>query len=174
MEDESISITELAVLGVLAEEPSHGFAISKALAAGTEVGRILTVRRPLVYRALDRLVEIGLAEPLHTEPGESGPQRMIHRITRAGRARLGRWLSEPVGHVRDMRIEFLLKVAFISRAGDDPVELIEHQQRVLAPTVAAFEGPDGDHVELWRRHNAAAVMAFLDELRRRTINAEPT
>lgn len=174
MEEVSISITELAVLGVLAEEPSHGFAISKALAAGTEVGRILTVRRPLVYRALDRLVELGLAEPIHTEPGESGPQRVIHRITRRGRARLRRWLSEPVGHVRDMRIEFLLKVAFIARSGEDPTPLIERQQRVLVPTLAALEGPDGDHVDLWRRHGAAAAMAFLDELKCRTVSAGPT
>lgn len=174
MEDVSISITELAVLGVLAEEPSHGFAISKALAAGTDVGRILTVRRPLVYRALDRLVELGLAEPLHTEPGESGPQRVIHRITRSGRTRLRRWLSEPVAHVRDIRIELLLKITFIHRAGGDAMELIERQQRVLAPTVAAFEGPFGDHVELWRRHSAAAAMAFLEELERRALNARRT
>jgi DNA-binding PadR family transcriptional regulator len=174
MEEMSISITEFAVLGVLAEEPSHGFAISKALAAGTEVGRILTVRRPLVYRALDRLVELGLAEPLHTEPGVSGPQRVIHRITRTGRTRLRRWLSEPVPHVRDLRIAFLLKIALLQRAGGDALELIEQQQRVLAPTVAALEGSDRDHVELWRRHGAAAAMAFLDELKSRALNAERT
>ena len=51
-----LSPTEHAVLGVLAEAPTHGFAIAKDLAPGTSVGRVLTVRRPLVYRALDRLV----------------------------------------------------------------------------------------------------------------------
>ncbi|HEY7824307.1 MAG TPA: PadR family transcriptional regulator, partial [Acidimicrobiia bacterium] len=61
-ESSELSVTEYAVLGILAEAPSHGFAVAKELDANTEVGRILTVRRPLVYRALDRLVDQRLAE----------------------------------------------------------------------------------------------------------------
>ncbi len=80
-----LSTTEYAVLGMLAEGPSHGFALSKSLQADGEIGRVCKVRRPLVYRALDRLVETGYAEPVATEKGDAGPQRVIHRITRRGR-----------------------------------------------------------------------------------------
>ncbi|MGF1665393.1 MAG: PadR family transcriptional regulator [Acidimicrobiia bacterium] len=164
MTDPALSLTEMAVLGVLAEGSSHGFAIAKALEAGSDIGRILTVRRPLVYRALDRLVELGLAEPVHTEPGSAGPQRVVHRTTRSGRSRLRRWLAQPVEHVRDMRIEFLLKVMLLHRSGSSALELAQRQMDVLGPTIEALEAVEGDHVDSWRRHNASAALAFLEEL----------
>ena len=163
------SLTEYAVLGLLAEGATHGFAISKALQPDTEVGRVITVRRPLVYRALDRLVEAGLATPGHTEPGEAGPNRVVHRMTRPGRRRLESWLDSPVAHIRDMRIEFQLKLALLQRVGRSPLELIVLQRRVLEPTLAALDVPakgSVDHLELWRRHNAAAATSYLKSLER--------
>jgi DNA-binding PadR family transcriptional regulator len=163
-----LSVTEYAVLGLLAEGRRHGFALSKELDVGSDVGRVLTVRRPLVYRALDRLVDAGYAEPVVTEKGE-GPERVILRITTSGRARLQRWLSEPVEHVRDLRIELMVKLTLLDRSGLSPLELVRKQRAVLAPTLAALDdrGPDQeDHVELWRRHNAATAAAYLDDLER--------
>ena len=155
------------MLGLLAEAPTHGFAIAKELAPGTSVGRVLTVRRPLVYRALDRLVALGLAEALHTEPGDAGPQRMVHRVTRPGRNRLNRWLAEPVEHVRDMRIEFQLKLVLLERSGKSPLTLVQAQRITLEPTLSALEAAPSapiDHLELWRRHNAMAAASYLDHL----------
>jgi DNA-binding PadR family transcriptional regulator len=163
------SLTEYAVLGLLAEGPTHGFAISKALQPDTDIGRVITVRRPLVYRALDRLVDAGLAAPDHTEPGDAGPNREIHRATRAGSRRLDSWLDSPVAHVRDMRIEFQLKLALHQRLGRSPLELVALQRRVLEPTLAALDVPakeSVDHLELWRHHNAAAATSYLESLER--------
>lgn len=167
-ESSELSVTEHAVLGILAEGPSHGFAVAKELGANADVGRILTVRRPLVYRALDRLVDHGLAESVTTERSDSGPDRTIHRVTSRGRARLRRWLSEPVAHVRDMRIELLLKLALLRRSGTSPASLVRAQKASLQSTLEALDDPQtDDHVEIWRRHNARAAGAFLDELERR-------
>lgn len=166
-ENPPLSVTEYAVLGLLAEGAAHGFAIAKALAPDGQVGRVLTVRRPLTYRALDRLVQAGLAEPVHTEPGDAGPQRVIHRITPTGKRRLNRWLKQPVQHIRDMRIEFQLKLTLLSRSGRSPLALVRTQREELQPTVAALdfatEWPP-DHVELWRQHNAAAADNYLKHL----------
>lgn len=160
-----LSVTECAVLGVLAESPSHGFALAKELDSAGEIGRIFTVRRPLVYRALDRLVDNGLAETVQTEKGDSGPDRVIHRATGPGRRQLHDWLMEPVAHVRDIRIEFLLKLALLRRARVSPRPLITAQKKVLEPTLEALDEPaTDDHVEIWRRHNARAAGAYLDEL----------
>jgi len=163
------SLTEYAVLGLLAEGPTHGFAISKALQTDTELGRVITVRRPLVYRALDRLVDAGLAEADHTEPGEAGPNRVIHRVTRPGKRRLDSWLGSPVGHIRDMRIEFQLKLALHQRLDRSPLQLVVRQRQTLDPTLAALEVPSSDsvdHLDLWRRHNAAAAASYLESLER--------
>lgn len=160
-----LSVTEYAVLGVLAERPSHGFAIARELSAKGDVGRIITVRRPLVYRALDRLVHSDLAEPVHTEKGDAGPNRVVHRATGAGRHELSGWLSRPVDHVRDMRIELLLKIALLIRSQVSPASLIAAQRRLIQPTLRALdEAVSNDPVEIWRQHSARAAGTFLEEL----------
>jgi PadR family transcriptional regulator AphA len=167
MEGPQLSLTEYAVLGVLAEGPTHGFAISRELAPKGSVGRVLTVRRPLTYRALDRLVALGLATPIHSEPGDGGPQRLVHKATPAGKRRLKGWLGEPVLHVRDMRIEFQLKLVLLQRSGSSPLALIEKQRRLLGPTLVALDTHSNDPpdlLELWRQHNAAATDDYLKAL----------
>lgn len=165
-----LSVTEYAVLGTLAEQPSHGFALSKELGSEGELGRVLTVRRPLVYRALDRLADLGYVEPVATEPGEAGPNRVIYRVTPGGRRRLRAWLAEPVEHVRDLRIEFLLKLALVEREGRSPIDLIREQRSALDPTLSALEESltgTRDHVELWRAHSASAASRYLADLEAR-------
>jgi DNA-binding PadR family transcriptional regulator len=159
------SLTEYVVLAVLGEGPAHGFAIARELSAGGEIGRVWTVRRPLVYRALDRLVAGGLATPHGTEPGDAGPRRTVLRLTGTGRDVLDGWLERPVTHIRDLRVAFLLKLVFLRRAGRSVRPLAAAQREALAPTLAALQrGSEDDEIGMWRRHNAAAVAAFLDEL----------
>ena len=167
MDEQQLSLTEYAVLGILAEAPTHGFAISRELAPKGSVGRVLTVRRPLTYRALDRLVALGLATPVHSEPGDGGPQRLVHKATPAGKRRLKKWLGEPVKHVRDMRIEFQLKLVLLQRSGSSPLDLIERQRSLLEPTLLALDTHTTDPpdlLELWRQHNAAATDDYLKVL----------
>ncbi|HSQ36301.1 MAG TPA: PadR family transcriptional regulator [Acidimicrobiia bacterium] len=160
-----VSLTEWAVLAALAEQPAHLFAVARLLAKDGALGRVLTLRRPLVYRAADRLAAGGLCRPDHSEPGEGGPERTVYRITAAGRRALERWLGEPVAHVRDLRTEFLLKVLLTVRAGRSPLPLVKAQQEALAPTFAALAADAGhDEVGLWRQHSAAGAKAFLAEL----------
>ena len=108
-----------------------------------------------------------MAEPAHTEPGDAGPQRTIHRITSSGKAHLDRWIDRPVEHIRDMRIEFQLKLSLLQRSGRSPVGLVEAQYLVLLPTLAALKQSndlDVDHLELWRQHNASAAVSYLRHL----------
>jgi DNA-binding PadR family transcriptional regulator len=164
--DDGLPLNEWVVLGLLAEQPRHGFALARELTAGSDLGRILTVHRPLVYRALDRLVAAGLASASRTEPGDNGPNRTVHAPTRRGTARLGTWLAEPVFHVRDLRLEFLVKVRLLERAGKETGILVAAQRNALAATLDGLvhASDRGDVVELWRSHNAAAAQAFLGAL----------
>jgi PadR family transcriptional regulator AphA len=161
-----LSSTEWVVLALLGEHPAHGFALARELRADSDLGRILTVHHPLVYRALGRLVEAGLAEPRRTEPGDAGPRRRVHRATRRGRRVATAWLAEPVGHVRDLRIEFLVKLRLLERRGDDPVPLVVAQRAALAETLDRLTDRRAVHdvVDRWRLHNARAARRFLDEL----------
>lgn len=170
MEQPALSVTDHAVLGLLAESPSHGFALAREFQADHELGRILTVRRPLVYRSLDRLGDGGLAEPVQTEKGDAGPNRTIHRATRRGRRVVGRWLVQPVEHVRDIRLEFLLKIALTERADGSTLDLIRAQRAALEATLNALDDPrPDDHVELWRHHVGLAATTYLEVLESRRV-----
>ena len=160
-----LSLTEWVVLALLAEGPTHGFGIAKELRADADLGRIITVHRPLVYRALDRLVAAGLAEPHATEPGDAGPTRTVHRITKAGDDAVARWLAQPVAHIRDLRIEFLAKLRLNQRRSRDAHRLVAAQRIALADTFDQLTGDEpADVVERWRRSSAIAARSFLDQL----------
>jgi hypothetical protein len=76
-------------------------------------------------------------------------------------------MKSPVDHVRDLRIEFLLKVAFSRRAGLAIEPLVALQEQVLGTTLVALtKGEVTEEVDVWRRHNAGAVIAFLEDLRK--------
>jgi len=160
------SLTEMVVLALLVEAPAHGFALARQLEPSTDLGRVLTVRRPLVYRALDRLVDADLAEADHGEPGAGGPVRIPHQATAEGCDVVSEWLERPVDHVRDIRIELLVKLRLLERSAHDRTKLVTRQRRALADTLDTLAAaPDpGDVVDRWRHHNAVAARQFLADL----------
>jgi PadR family transcriptional regulator AphA len=158
------------ILGLIAERPAHGFALARLVGPDGPVGRVYEMPRPVVYRAISRLVDAGLVEPKRVEPGQGGPQRTVVRVTARGRRALHRWLNEPVEHIRDLRTELLAKLALMARAGADPGRLLSTQRQVLQPIVAALaeqkqSARDFEKTILaWRYQVAQAALRFLDEL----------
>lgn len=164
-----MSLPEWTVLVLLSQRPAHGFAVSQLTAADGELGRIWRIPRPVIYRAIGRLVEAGFITPDSVEPG-LGPQRIIYDVTAPGRQAAERWLSTPVDHVRDIRSSLLLKLALLHRAGCDPSDLLKRQRTALEPVARAMEAQqagldDFDAILLaWRRATAAAALGFIDEI----------
>ena len=164
-----LSIADWVVLGLVAEEPTHGWPIVLALRADGPVGRVWTVPRPIVYRSLTALTKGGYIEACGEDTKSQGPQRTIVRATRRGRAALKRWLETPVEHVRDVRAELLVKLALLSRSGQPSTRLVERQIEHLAPVVTAVSKPPaGEDFDLvlarWRKEQALAVDRFLRSL----------
>jgi PadR family transcriptional regulator AphA len=164
-----LSLSDWAVLGLVAEGPTHGWPIVRALRADGDLGRVWTVARPVVYRSLATLGAAGLIEDYDELPGERGPNRTIVRITRPGRTALRRWLATPVTHVRDIRTEFLLKIALLTRANEPTNELVRAQLDALEPVLGAVATkPTGEGFDLvlakWRREQAIAVERFVRSL----------
>ena len=92
--------------------------------------------------------------------------------TRRGRRALDRWLDRPVTHVRDLRIEFLLKLRLNERRERGSGALVAAQRDALNPTLDELTNArDGDVVDAWRRQNAVAARAFLERL---TVEASPS
>ena len=165
-----LSLTEWAVLAVIAERPTHGFAIAKELAPNGDLGQVWTVRRPLVYRALATLETHKLIEPVGAEPGDRGPTRTRVRVTRAGRTAVDRWLGAPAAHVRDLRTRLLLQFRLLERRGFELGPLAEAQLDQLRPILVALQEQTGTATGFplllarWRLESAQAAVHVLEAL----------
>ncbi len=163
-------MAEWAALGLLCETPAHGWSVARAFQGGGEIGRVLTVTRPLVYRALTSLRELGFVEQRGTSPSDVGPARTVLGPTRRGRSAFRRWRARPVEHVRDLRSELMLKLLFHERADIDPTGLLDRQAAVLARTERSLERQVGEAegyartLALWRLSSARAALAFVEAL----------
>jgi DNA-binding PadR family transcriptional regulator len=155
----SLSLADQVCLAIIGERRTHGWAIVKLLAQEGELGRIWSLNRALTYRAIDRLVEFEMVE--RSDAG----RRAELQITAAGRRQRKRWLAQPVEHLRDLRTDFLLKLALCERSTIDTSKLISAQRRLLLPAIDALTDrrPD-DVVALWRHESAQAAARFLEQL----------
>jgi len=167
---DQLTTGEWAVLGLVAEGPTHGFAVARALEPGGEVGRVWSMRRPLVYRTLDVLEGRELTLTAGTEASTAGPQRTLVDVTPGGRRRVEGWLVEPVEHVRDARSMLLLKLLFLDRRGVAPDALLDAQRERFreqeSELRARLDEADGftRTLALWRVENTAAAVRFVEAL----------
>jgi DNA-binding PadR family transcriptional regulator len=105
-----------AVLALISAKPAHGYELKSSFeqAVGDQWGGLNIGH---LYQVLDRLSRDGLIES-QRQPQPVKPDRVIHRLTPAGRAELDRWLSEPAIPARGYRDEFFLKIMAAVRSGD--------------------------------------------------------
>jgi tRNA-Thr(GGU) m(6)t(6)A37 methyltransferase TsaA len=164
------TLTEWAVLGLLRERPAHGWDLARAFASDGEIGQIWTVSRPLVYRAITVLRDLGYVVERGSAPSTTGPHRVLLAPTPRGRQALRRWLARPTEHIRDLRSELLVKLLLLSRAGDDQTALLRAQLAVLARGEATLTGRVAEArgfdrtVAVWRLSTATAARAFVEAL----------
>lgn len=167
-----LSLNGWAVLTILVDDgPAHGFAISRLLAKGTDIGQAWSVSRPLVYRALDQLEALGLVHANPVGPGDGGPNRQPFRATASGRRAAQRWQSAPVTHLRDVRADLMLKLVLAERSGRDSSDLLRKQLATFAPQRAdlaagatAPAGTPGHVLAVWRHELSLAVEGTLTVL----------
>jgi DNA-binding PadR family transcriptional regulator len=156
------------VLALLCEEDRHGWALVRALAPEGEVGRVWSVRRAVVYRTVELLIDAGLAERAGVEPGSRGSPRTVLRAAPGARRALAAWLAEPVPHVRELRSALLLKLLFAQRAGGSPRAMLTAQRALLAQTVGALEAAGGGDdpfeptLRAFRLETARAGLRFVE------------
>src|ERR1700754_3700062 len=169
-----LGLAEMVVLAVVDERPIHGFAVSALTGRDGELGRAWHLPRPVVYRAINRLLAADLIRADAVE-SDSGPQRTVYAVTAQGRRRTREWLQSPVGHVREMRSAFLLKLALLHRRGEDRAPLLARQCEVLAEIAAALRRGGARSAELadfesvligWRQATTSAALTFVDDLSR--------
>ena len=105
-----------AVLALLAAKPAHGYELKSSFeqAVGDQWGGLNIGH---LYQVLDRLSRDGLIES-ERQTQQVKPDRVVHRLTPAGRAELDRWLAEPAIPARGYRDDFFLKIMAAVRSAD--------------------------------------------------------
>lgn len=165
---DQLTAGEWAVLALLAEAPTHGFTIARAMAPDGEIGKVWSLPRSRVYHAIDALTARRFAGQVAIVASRSGPHRTVLEITSPGRRALADWLAAPVEHVRDARSLLLLKLLFLDRSKLDPGPLLRAQRLQfesladrLRAAVAQARGFD-QTVLSWRLESATAAIRFID------------
>ncbi len=161
---------EFAALGILAEGPMHGYELRRRLGQG--LGALWRIASSQLYAVLHRLEKRGWIHPrVESEGGR--PSRTTYRVTANGERALATWLTTPVEHLRDMRVEFLAKVYFLRRRSFTAVsELVEAQIRTLEELESklsrhkALESDDAGFGEIsasFRKKRMRSMIEWLEE-----------
>ena len=173
-DDRDLSPSDWTILALVAEGPTHGWAIAMQVARGGEVGSIWSLGRPIVYQGLERLENRGLIKTTGIVRGSRGPHRVMYQVTPKGRKQVRAWLSKPVEHVRDIRSLFLLKVVLSQRARIDVESLLVAQRAVIIPFVHLLEAqlddadplatPGEATMRRFRLETTETVVRFIDSM----------
>lgn len=162
---------EHTLLGFLRQQPMYGYEIHQRLLASAELGLVWNIKQSLLYALLARLEDEGYLTSTLEPQGARPPRKILH-LTQAGAAAFAAWVSSPVEHARDFRVEFLAKLYFArSESRQVARELVERQRKVsgqrlagLRRRAAALEAaPSFDWLVLrYRIGQLEAMIAWLD------------
>ena len=119
-----------AILGLLAQQPRHGYELRAAFEALVGGGELWDVKPSQIYTTLSRLEEAGLVHQDCVEQ-DGGPEKRIYSLTPGGRDELVEWFGTGISadHHRD---EFFVKL-MVSLYSDsiDPYQVIRAQRSRL-------------------------------------------
>ncbi len=118
---------EYILLGLIREEPAHGYALYERLKHTKELSLIWQVKRSKLYYLLDKSENEGYLSSTTSSQGRY-PDRKVFTITEHGRQILEDWLHTPVKSSRYVRLAFLSKLYFLIHEDPESAqELIQNQ-----------------------------------------------
>ena len=153
---------EIAVLGLLKEQPMHGYQLSQELAE--QQGGLFKVSFGSLYPTLRRLDRDGAIER-DTTDRVTGRRKTVYRITPEGERLFLKWLEEPQDdQAEDTR--FRMRVAFFRYLPPETrVRLLERRRQRLEERLAEVKahlrdpGDDDDYQQALVEHARSATEA---------------
>jgi len=134
---------EYAVLGLLRQRPAYGYELQRQLSGGHGLARVCPVESAMVYAILKSLSGLELIDG--EWDNSSYPPRAVYAATDEGDAAFQRWLRQPVGRMREVRHDFMVKLYFaLTEGGEQAVELLEQQIEACREYQNEIEGELGE------------------------------
>ena len=134
------------ILGLVLEEPSHGYEIGRRYES--RFGDVVPLTVPRVYAALDRLRDDGLIEPLVLDrtrevPSRRELMRRSYEATREGAEAYRAWLVEQLSD-DPLRARLLTRVISVSSIGIDALlDVVDRYAQVCLEQLRELPGPAG-------------------------------
>jgi len=122
-----------AALGFLMERPMHGYELRQRLRDGLRP--FWHIASSQIYNVLHRLEEDGRITA-RIEAPEGRPPRTVYDITARGSSAYEAWVSSPVRHLRDLRVELFAKLYFLRRRS------AEETRAFVAAQIEVLDGLD--------------------------------
>ena len=133
---------EQMVLALLSLRPMHGYEMV-SFVDGEGLAAVCPVEQSTLYTYLRNLEARALVEWTEERVG-SRPPRKTYRLTDSGREAISDWLRRPVERMREVRLEFLLKLFFLQRTDGVALRtLVEEQVRVCERYLAGLAVQEG-------------------------------
>jgi DNA-binding PadR family transcriptional regulator len=128
----------LIVLGLLAEQPLHPYAMRQRISERAH-DRLPGVRLASLYDVVHRLTDAGLVSPGESSRQEGRPERVSYVITGAGREALTGWVAQSLEDPASAE-EFPVAVSFMYVLGPDRVgETLRARAHALSESITVDE-----------------------------------
>lgn len=117
---------EYGILGLLREKPAYGYELQRHFTGRRGLGRVCPVEPGMVYANLKSLSGLELIDGAWDN--STYPPKAIYKATDLGEATFQRWLLAPVARMREVRLDFLVKLYFaLKEDREQAQQLIEAQ-----------------------------------------------
>lgn len=125
------SATRFALLGLLLDQPHHGYDLYQRFIDPAGLGQVWHLGMSQVYADLKTLEARGWVD-VTVEHQDPRPARKVFALTKAGHSVFRKWLATPSRGLREMRVEFIVRLFFARRAGAREVAaLVARQEKSL-------------------------------------------
>lgn len=170
-------VAEYALLGLLRGGACHGYRLAAAFAPQGWLRPILRLKMSQMYAYLHKLERQGWLRAT-LERDETPRPRRVFALTPQGERVYDAWASQPVGATRDIRLEFLVKLAFaIERDPALAGNLVARQREATERWLARLRAQSAESANAgaistrslilgYRIRQSEAVLAWLDPLSR--------
>lgn len=128
MKDRALLPGEYALLSVLALEPKHGYELAAFFRE--HLVEVCPIEQSLLYAYIRNVEERGYVTHSESRVG-ARPPRKVYSLTREGRDLVEAWLRAPVGRMRQVRRELLIKL-FVLHRQDPRSELNLLKEQILS------------------------------------------
>ena len=158
----SLGLTN-ALLGLLLDHPMHPYEMHQQMLQAEALGLVWHLKQGHLYALLAKLEESGYLVS-NTEMQGTRPPRKMLTLTQVGRSAFGEWVSTPVQHGRDFRVEFLAKLFFAAQQGPAAVNTLISHQRVECSVWIADLRREINALEPVRRYDRLVLQFRLSQL----------